>query len=109
MATCKELIARINEKISGDTSVASDFGATYKFVLVGDGGGTWVVDLKDSPKVSEGDGEADCTLSMDATDFVDLLEGRANGQQLFFQGKLRIEGDMGLALKLQNLADLAAE
>jgi len=108
MATCRELIARINEKISGDPSVASDFGATYKFVLDGDGGGTWVVDLKESPKVTEGDGSADCTLSMDATDFVDLLEGRANGQQLFFQGKLRIEGDMGLALKLQNLAELAA-
>jgi predicted lipid carrier protein YhbT len=37
---------------------------------------------------------------------VDLFEGRADGQTLFFAGKLRVEGDMGLALKLQTLTDL---
>ena len=36
----------------------------------------------------------------------DLFEGRANGQALFFTGKLRIEGDMGLALRLQSLTDI---
>jgi predicted lipid carrier protein YhbT len=44
---------------------------------------------------------------LSAQDFVDLVEGRANGQQLYFQGRLRIDGNLGLALKLQNLADLA--
>jgi predicted lipid carrier protein YhbT len=39
-------------------------------------------------------------------DALDLFEGRANGQALFFAGKLRIEGDMGLALRLQSLTDI---
>jgi putative sterol carrier protein len=107
MTTGKELIERLGAKISNDPSVASDFGAVYKFVLEGAGGGTWIVDLKDAPGAREGDGESDCTISLSDKDFVDLVEGRANGQQLYFQGKLRIEGNLGLALKLQNLADLA--
>lgn len=107
MATAQELIDRIGAKISGNPSVASNFGAVYKFVLDGAGGGTWIVDLKDAPGARQGDGPADSTISLSAKDFVDLVEGRANGQQLYFQGKLRIEGNLGLALKLQNLADLA--
>ena len=50
--------------------------------------------------------DAQCTLRMNAADFVDMAEGRANGQQLFFTGKLKIEGDMGLAMKLQQLTKL---
>src|SRR5688572_14848722 len=107
MATGKELIERLGAKVAKDPNVASNFGAIYKFVLEGAGGGTWIVNLKDAPGAREGDGDADCTISLSSTDFVDLIEGRANGQQLYFQGKLRIDGNLGLALKLQNLADLA--
>jgi putative sterol carrier protein len=107
MTTAKELIEKIGAKISGDTSVAANFGAVYKFVLEGAGGGTWIVNLKDAPGARDGDGPSDCTISLAAQDFVDLVQGRANGQQLYFQGKLRIDGNLGLALKLQNLADLA--
>jgi predicted lipid carrier protein YhbT len=105
MTTGKELIERLGAKISKEPSVAANFGAIYKFVLEGAGGGTWVVNLKDAAR--EGDGDSDCTISLGAQDFVDLVEGRANGQQLYFQGRLRIDGNLGLALKLQNLADLA--
>jgi putative sterol carrier protein len=107
MTTAKQLLERLGAKISQDPSVTANFGAIYKFVLDGDGGGNWIVNLKDAAGAREGDGEADCTISLGASDFVDLVEGRANGQQLYFQGKLRIEGNFGLALKLQNLADLA--
>src|SRR5688572_27469967 len=107
MTTAKELIERIGGKISGDPSLAANFGAVYKFVLDGAGGGQWIVNLKDAPGARAGDGPADCTISLASQDFVDLVEGRANGQQLYFQGKLRIDGNLGLALKLQNLADLA--
>lgn len=107
MATGKELIERIGNKVTSDASLSESFGAVYKFTLEGEGGGTWVLNLKDAPGVSEGDGPADCTISLSAEDFVALVEGRESGQQLFFQGRLRIDGDMGLALKLEKLADLA--
>ena len=106
MATAQELMRRIGEKIAGRKELLSSVGAVYKFVLDGDGGGTYLVDLKSELKVTEGDGPAACTVLMTATDFVDLFEGRANGQALFFGGRLRVEGDMGLALKLQTLTDV---
>ena len=106
MATARELMQRIGEKIAGRKELLSSIGAVYKFALEGDDGSTYLVDLKQALTVTEADGPAACTIRMTATDFADLFEGRANGQALFFGGKLRVEGDMGLALKLQALTDI---
>jgi putative sterol carrier protein len=106
MATAKEKMEEAKTKIEANKDAAAGIGAVYKFVLAGDDGGTWVMNLKDNPGVTEGDGEAQCTIKMAATDYVDMLDGKANGQQLFFSGKLKIEGDMGLAMKLQKLTDV---
>jgi len=40
---------------------------------------------------------------MAAQDYVDMSTGKANGQMLFMSGKLRIAGDMGLAMRMQSL------
>lgn len=96
----------LNQRLLEKKAEAAKVGAIYKFVLDGEGGGTYIVDLKDQVGVREGEGTAPCTVRMSATDFVDLLEGRANGQALFFGQKLKVEGDIGLALKLQALTDL---
>ncbi len=106
MATAKELMDKAKEQIALKKDQASSIGAVYKFVLDGDGGGTFIMNLKDNPGVTEGDGTAQCTIKMAAKDYVDMVEGRANGQQLFFTGKLKIEGDMGLAMKLQKLTEM---
>ena len=103
MATAKELMDTAKTKIEQNKAQAGQIGAVYKFVLDGDGGGTFIMNLKDNPGVTEGDGTAQCTIKMAAKDYVDMVEGKANGQQLFFTGKLKIEGDMALALKLQAL------
>ncbi|MEZ4372145.1 MAG: SCP2 sterol-binding domain-containing protein [Polyangiaceae bacterium] len=106
MATAAEKMADAGEKIGANKEKASEIGATYKFVLAGDGGGTWIINLKDNPGVTEGEGDAMCTIKMEASDYVDMVEGKANGQQLFFTGKLKIEGDMGLAMKLQKFTEM---
>jgi putative sterol carrier protein len=106
MATAAELFERIGQKITGRSELLTSIGAVYKFVLDGEGGDTWLVDLKTGPAVKSGDGDAACTVRMASADFVDLFEGRANGQALFFTGKLKVEGDMGLALKLEALTSI---
>lgn len=66
---------------------------------------TWVVDVKNGTgSVTNNAGEkADCTLSMCDEDVLELLTGKMNAQTAFFNGKLKISGNMGMALKLRNL------
>ncbi|KAG7227263.1 hypothetical protein INR49_013884 [Caranx melampygus] len=47
--------------------------------------------------------KADCTLSMSDGDLLDLMTGKLNPQTAFFKGKLKITGNMGMAMKLQSL------
>uniref|UniRef100_A0A672T8L0 Sterol carrier protein 2b n=1 Tax=Sinocyclocheilus grahami TaxID=75366 RepID=A0A672T8L0_SINGR len=49
------------------------------------------------------DEKADCTIAMADSDLLDLMTGTMNPQTAFFQGKLKITGNMGMAMKLQNL------
>ena len=46
---------------------------------------------------------ANCTIEMKDGDFVDIVTGKLNGQMAFMTGKLKIKGDMGLAMKLQKI------
>ena len=43
------------------------------------------------------------TITMKESDYLDMVNGKLNGQMAFVSGKLKIAGDMGLAMRLQNL------
>lgn len=106
MTTASDKLKQMGLKIAEKKSQASAIGAIFKFALEGEGGGDFIVNLKDNPGVTAGDGAAECIIRMTSQDFVDLTEGKANGQQLFFSGRLKVEGDMSLALRLQPLMDI---
>lgn len=46
---------------------------------------------------------ADVTITMEDDDLVALMKGELNGMTAFMTGKLKIEGDMGVAMKLQSI------
>jgi len=75
----------------------------------GDKEGVWVVDAKNgNGSVSFNPaGKGDVTISMEDDNLVQLMTGKLNPQQAFFQGKLKIAGNMGLAMKLQQLQPVA--
>uniref|UniRef100_A0A3Q1BY90 Sterol carrier protein 2 n=1 Tax=Amphiprion ocellaris TaxID=80972 RepID=A0A3Q1BY90_AMPOC len=79
-------------------------GGVFAFKVKDGPGGqeeTWVVDVKNGKgSVSK---KADCTLSMSDQDLLDLMTGKLNPQTAFFKGTLKISGNMGMAMKLQNL------
>lgn len=71
---------------------------------IGDGGGTWMLTLRESKGVAEvRDGDADCTVRISAGDLLDLVNGRLNAVAAFDQGKIHIMGDYDLANKVGRL------
>ena len=70
------------------------------------GGGEWFLDCSaEGPNAQSGNpGSADCTINVSTDDFQKLLENpEANGMQLFFAGKLKVQGNQMLAMKLKKL------
>lgn len=91
-------------KLKAKPELIDQINATYKFEITGDDGGVWIVDLTQAGgKITEGDADAACTITMTAGDFVDMMNGTLNAQMAFMGGKLRVAGDMNLAMKLQAL------
>lgn len=90
---------------------ASGVDADIQYRLSGDEGGDYVIHIHDgSCKVTEGVAEAPTvTLSADGRDFAEVLTGRANGMQYFMLGKLKLAGDLNLAMKLNEFFKMAGQ
>lgn len=101
--TPKDIFAQMPANL--DANAAKGMNATIQFNLSGDNGGQWYVSVKDgAATVTEGAAASpNMTMSMAAQDYVDMISGKLNGQMAFMSGKLKISGDMGLAMKMQTL------
>jgi putative sterol carrier protein len=98
--TVQQLIDNHPKAFMPDKAVGVN--AVIQYVLTGDEGGEWIVTIKDGA-CSVAPGKADApnmTLTADANDFRDVLLGKVNGMQYFMQGKLKLAGDLNLAMKL---------
>jgi 3-hydroxyacyl-CoA dehydrogenase/3a,7a,12a-trihydroxy-5b-cholest-24-enoyl-CoA hydratase len=73
------------------------------------GGDTWTVDLKSGMSVTRGapSGKANLTITTSAKDFIAIAENKLKPQAAFMRGKLKIKGNMGMAMKLQSVTDAA--
>ena len=92
----KQIIEGMGSALGGN----SGLGGTLKFDF-GEPGSVYI-DGKSVPNtVSDGDGKnADCTISTSLETFEKMVKGELDGTSAFMQGKLRVAGDMGLAMKL---------
>ncbi|XP_030598559.1 hydroxysteroid dehydrogenase-like protein 2 [Archocentrus centrarchus] len=78
----------------------------YQFDLSGEHTGIWFLDLKNgSGSVGQGEppAKADVVMKMDSSDFSKMFSGKLKPTMAFMSGKLKIKGDMTLAIKLEKL------
>ena len=76
--------------------------AVIQYHLTGEEGGDWIITIRDD-KCTVQEGVADnpkMTLTADAREFGDILLGKMDGMAAFMQGKLKLSGDLNLAMKL---------
>ena len=85
----KAAVAALSGKLAGGIP------GTAKFVIEGEG-----ALIVDGNGVRAGDDEADVTLTADRETFEGILSGDVNPTAAFMQGKLAVDGDMGLAMQL---------
>lgn len=89
------------QKVSEMAAKSAPTGSTIKFNLGGniihlDGTGSTNV-------VTTNDNDAECTISMTSEDFQAMMAGDLNPMMAFMGGKIKIDGDMGVAMQLQSL------
>ena len=89
------------ELISKKAQSADAIGSRIKFDF---GEAQWLIDgTGGSNVIAEEDSDADCTVKLSKEDFDRLVKGQLNPMEAVMSGKLVIEGDMSVAMKIQNL------
>ena len=91
-----------------DASKAAGISATFQFDISGDNGGQWFVKVADNKaEVVKGEAESpDLTMSATDQNWQKIVSGELSGQTAFLTGRLKIRGDMSLAMKLQGVFKL---
>jgi putative sterol carrier protein len=103
MPTVKETFDQMASRFRSERAGATS--AVIQYDVSGEGGGTWHAVIKDGTcTVNEGAATGpNLTLQIAGQDWLDMLSGKQAAQMLFMSGKLKIKGDMGLAMKLGSM------
>jgi len=89
----QDIAAQMKDKVA-----SSGFDRSVKFDLGGEG-----VIVVDGTSISTTDAPTDCTIKLSMDDFKDLISGDLNPTAAFMQGKIKIEGDMSVAMALSQI------
>ncbi len=87
------IASKIRDRVAG-----SGFDKSVKFDLGSDG-----VIVVDGQNVSTEDAGADCTITLTKDDFESLMAGDLNPTMAFMTGKLKVAGDMSIAMQLSQV------
>lgn len=84
---------------------ATGLDAVIQFKFTGVEAGDWYAVIKDGKvEVSKGEhASPKMTLTADSADYVKIFTGEIDGMQAFMQGKLKLAGDLNLAMKLTQM------
>jgi putative sterol carrier protein len=106
MASTQEVEQTFDEMAQRfDPQKVNGVNAVVQFDLSGDSGGLYWLKITET-QAESGQGPVenpDMTLRASADDWVSLTRGELNPMNAFMSGKIKVQGDMGLALKLQTM------
>ncbi|KAL9558330.1 hypothetical protein MBANPS3_000953 [Mucor bainieri] len=99
-----ELIADLNKAFESFTpeeraKLIKQVNGVFQFVIKNNEGKEEVFTVVRG----KGNTKADAILTLKDADFVDLATGKLNGQKAYMSGKLKIKGQIMLAMKLDNV------
>ncbi|GAB4154104.1 MAG: SCP2 sterol-binding domain-containing protein [Sphingomonadales bacterium] len=89
----------VTERLKERVGASAGLDKVIKFDF-GDDGILRIDDTVSPAVVDNADGEADLTIEVSLEDFEAIARGEQNPQMAFMMGKLKVNGDMGLAMKL---------
>lgn len=101
----EDVFQMIDSALHYDPAALKGKEGVYQFNLTGDDGGTFqmIIDPEEARAIKGEEKTPSVVLTMKADDFKDLVAGSLNPTAAFMSGKLKIKGNMGLALKLQTV------
>jgi putative sterol carrier protein len=98
--TVRDFFEQVPGRVSPEQ--ARTLNASYRFDI--EGAGSWRLESDgERVVVTESDAPADCVLRADEGTFLGIVEGRQSAMSAYMTGKIRVEGDLGLAMRLRNL------
>ena len=103
--TTKEIFNEMQKRMDGNPAKLAGIKAVYQFEINGADAGVYSVAIADGKgMVTEGPhASPNITITMASNDFADMVEGKLDGIAAFMGGKLKVKGDMMLAMQLQSL------
>jgi len=100
-----EVFEMIDAALKVNPEVTKGKEGIYQFELSGEDGGQFqiIIDENGGRALAGTEKEPHVTLMIDSDNFKDMVAKKLNPTVAFMSGKLKIKGNMGLALKLQTL------
>jgi len=95
-------LEQITEQMRSRVGASANLRKSVKFDFGDDG----VVRIDDSVSPAVVDNQnvpTDCTVKVGMADFTDMATGKQNPQMAFMMGKLKVEGDMSVAMQLGSI------
>lgn len=100
-------VEQLMEKMPGAflPEKAGNLDAAIQFKFTGAEPGEWNAVIKDGKVVVERGAHPSpkMTLTADSSDYVKIFTGELDGMQAFMQGKIKLAGDLNLAMKLMQM------
>jgi putative sterol carrier protein len=98
--TVKEFFDGLESRVQPDKTA----GMTSSYLFDIEGAGRWTVKVDDGKvSVTDGGDSADCTIVTSEATFQRIVDGELNPTSAYMTGKLKVQGDMSAAMKLQKL------